>query len=62
MLQVLVGIKQRYHDWWYINPAGGPGKYTVRVSSLGKASITVNADGKPSTYEFRVKRIPDSGI
>jgi gliding motility-associated protein GldM len=42
-----------------LSPAGGPGKFTVRASSVGKASITVNADGKPSTYEFRVKRIPD---
>jgi len=32
---------------------------TVRVTQLGKASITVTADGKPSTFEFRVKRIPD---
>ncbi len=42
-----------------LSPAGGAGKYNVRVSSIGKASVTVNADGKPSTYEFRVKRIPD---
>ncbi len=34
------------------------GHYTVRVSSPGKASITVDADGKKSTYEFRVKNIP----
>ncbi len=42
-----------------LTPAGGPGKFTVNVSSVGKSSITVNADGKASTYEFRVKRIPD---
>ena len=42
-----------------LSPSGGPGKYTVRVSSVGKASITVNSEGKASTYEFRVKRIPD---
>ncbi len=42
-----------------LNPAGGPGKFNVKVGTVGKASITVNADGKPSTYEFRVKRIPD---
>ena len=42
-----------------LSPAGGPGKFTVNVSTVGKAAITVNADGKPSTYEFRVKRIPD---
>jgi gliding motility-associated protein GldM len=42
-----------------LSSAGGPGKYVVRASAVGKASITVNADGKASTYEFRVKRIPD---
>lgn len=31
----------------------------VRVSSVGKASITVNADKKASNFEFRVKRIPN---
>ena len=43
-----------------ISPAGGgPGKFNVKVSSPGaKAAITVNADGKASTYEFRVKTIP----
>ncbi len=39
-------------------PAGGPGKFNVRVSAVGKASITVNADGKPSTYDFRIKSRP----
>ncbi len=42
-----------------LTPAGGPGKYIVNVSAVGKSSITVNADGKASTYEFRIKRIPD---
>ena len=42
-----------------LTPSGGPGKYIVKVSAVGKSSITVNADGKASTYEFRVKRIPD---
>lgn len=42
-----------------LTPSGGPGKFTVKVSSVGKASISVNADGKVSTYDFRVKRIPD---
>jgi gliding motility-associated protein GldM len=42
-----------------ITPSGGPGKFTVNVKTVGKASITVNADGKASTYDFRVKRIPD---
>ena len=32
---------------------------TVRVSAVGKASITVSADKKPSTFEFRIKKIPD---
>ena len=32
---------------------------TVRVSAIGKASITVVADKKPTTFEFRVKKIPD---
>lgn len=39
--------------------AGGPGKYVVRVEKLGSASITVNSDGKASTYSFRIKDIPD---
>ncbi|MCO6496930.1 MAG: gliding motility protein GldM [Chitinophagaceae bacterium] len=39
--------------------AGGPGKYVVRVEKLGNASITVNSDGKISTYSFRIKDIPD---
>ena len=42
-----------------LKPSGGPGKYDVRVTSLGKASITVNADGKASTFDFRIKNIPD---
>ncbi|MEP7128599.1 MAG: gliding motility protein GldM, partial [Chitinophagales bacterium] len=42
-----------------LKPAGGPGKFVVNVSSPGKASINVNADGKASSYDFRIKRIPD---
>jgi gliding motility-associated protein GldM len=38
--------------------SGSGEKRIVRVSSVGPASITVNADGKASTYNFRVKRIP----
>jgi gliding motility-associated protein GldM len=34
----------------------------VTVSSIGKATISVNADGKTSTFEFRIKRIPDPVI
>ena len=39
---------------------GGSGSNrTVRVSAIGTASITVNADGKSSQFLFRVKKIPD---
>jgi len=31
----------------------------VKVSSIGNAKISVNADGKTSNFDFRVKRIPD---
>ncbi len=37
----------------------GAGKYIARPSSPGKATITVNADGKRSEFEFRVKTVPD---
>lgn len=37
----------------------GDGTYTVRVSSVGKASINVSAPGLTYSKEFRVKRIPD---
>ncbi len=40
-------------------PAGGPGKYIVKVSAVGNTEINVNADGKASSYAFRIKRIPD---
>lgn len=39
--------------------SGTGSKRTVRVSAIGAASITVVADGKPSTFPFRIKRIPD---
>jgi hypothetical protein len=40
--------------------SGTGSKRTVRVSSVGNASITVTAEGSaPTTYAFRVKRIPD---
>ncbi|MEO6683393.1 MAG: gliding motility protein GldM [Ginsengibacter sp.] len=42
-----------------LRPSGGPGKYAVRVTAPGNASITVNSDGKVSTYPFRIKNIPD---
>jgi hypothetical protein len=38
---------------------GTGSKRTVRVTAIGNASITVVADGKPSTFPFRIKRIPD---
>ncbi len=39
--------------------SGNGSNRTVRVSSPGTASITVNANGKPSTFQFRVKNVPD---
>ena len=39
--------------------SGSGSNRTVRVSAAGTASITVNADGKTSTFSFRIKRIPD---
>ena len=38
--------------------SGTGSKRTVTVSSPGTASITVTADGKSSTFPFRVKQIP----
>jgi gliding motility-associated protein GldM len=38
---------------------GSGSKRTVRVSAIGPASITVSPEGKPSKFEFRVKKIPD---
>ena len=37
----------------------GTAKRIVKVSAIGKAVITVTADGKSSPFEFRVKKIPD---
>ena len=39
--------------------SGSNGKFTVRVTTPGKATINVNADGKNSAFEFRVKEIPN---
>jgi gliding motility-associated protein GldM len=37
-----------------------PGKYVVRPGKAGTpAVVTVTADGKPSTFEFKVKDVPD---
>jgi gliding motility-associated protein GldM len=38
---------------------GGPGKFIVKVSAVGNTAINVNAEGKNSSYPFRIKRIPD---
>jgi gliding motility-associated protein GldM len=40
-------------------PAGAPGHYKVEVKSLGTAKISVNSDGKVSSYDFRIKDVPD---
>ncbi|MEO6404132.1 MAG: gliding motility protein GldM [Ferruginibacter sp.] len=39
--------------------SGSGSSRTVRVSALGKASINVTADGKTTSFDFRVKKIPD---
>lgn len=39
--------------------SAGTAKRTVRVSTIGKAIITVVAEGKASSFDFRVKKIPD---
>ena len=39
--------------------SGSGSKRSVRVSTLGTATITVSPDGKPSTYSYRIKKIPD---
>ncbi|HUZ58211.1 MAG TPA: gliding motility protein GldM [Hanamia sp.] len=45
-----------------ISPTGAPGKFDVNVKTVGNASITVSANGKNSTFPFRVKTIPDPVI
>ncbi len=49
-------------DGGSIEKSNVPGKFTVNVKTVGKASISIIADGKSSTYDFRVKRIPDPVI
>ena len=39
--------------------SGSNGKYIVKGNSIGKATLSVTADGKRTDFEFRVKRIPD---
>lgn len=36
-----------------------PGKYVVRVTTVGEANVSINADGKQTAFKFRVKRVPD---
>ena len=42
-----------------LTPSGTPGKFVVNVKEVGKTTININADGKNSSYDFRIKRIPD---
>lgn len=42
-----------------VNGAGGGGKYNVRVTTPGEASLTVSGGGASQTFKYRVKRIPD---
>jgi len=37
----------------------GPGLYVAKPNAVGKATVTVNSDGRPSSFEFRVKNVPD---
>ena len=39
--------------------SGSGSNRVVTVGAAGKASITVTADGKSSSFDFRIKRIPD---
>lgn len=43
-----------------VSLSGGNGKYTARASSPGRATVTVSGEGlKATTFDFRVKQIPD---
>ncbi len=42
--------------------SGAGSKRVVKVTSIGDCKITVTADGKSTTFPFRVKRIPDPVI
>lgn len=43
-----------------VSLSGGGGKYTARVSTPGRATVTVSGEGlKATAFEFRVKPIPD---
>lgn len=41
-----------------VSPSGG-GKYIVRATTPGEATITVSGGGVRQTFSYRVKRIPD---
>ncbi len=44
-----------------LNPNGGNGRFIARVSSVtDDCTITVNVDGKPSQFKFRVRTIPEA--
>jgi gliding motility-associated protein GldM len=42
-----------------VSSAGGGGKYTVRASTPGEATLTVSGGGATQRFQYRVKRIPD---
>jgi hypothetical protein len=42
--------------------SGSNSNRTVQVSTPGTAKINVTADGKTSSFDFRIKRIPDPVI
>jgi gliding motility-associated protein GldM len=44
------------------NITGSGSNRIVTVTTIGNASLTVNAEGKSSKFDFRVKRIPDPVI
>lgn len=41
-----------------LSPSGG-GKYVVKVTTPGEATLTVSGGGASQTFQYRVKRIPD---
>lgn len=44
-----------------LNPSGGNGRFNARVNSVtDDCTITVTSDGKPSTFKFRVRTVPEA--
>ncbi|MBL7826810.1 MAG: hypothetical protein JNJ57_09275, partial [Saprospiraceae bacterium] len=41
-----------------LSPSGG-GKFIVKVTTPGEATLTVSGGGASQTFQYRVKRIPD---